>query len=536
MKYDAIVVGGGMAGLTAAAYLAKAGHKTALFEKENKPGGLVNSFVYKGYVFDGGIRAIEDLGIVFPMLKQLGVYVEFIKNKVSIGAEKMMVDLARKASLYAYRGMLNMLFPENEEDIGSIIAEIEKIMGYMDIQYGIENPVFKDIKNDREYLVHTLLPWLVKYIRTIGKVKKLYMPVEEHLAQFTKNQSLIDTIAQHFFAQTPAYFALSYFTLYLDYKYPRGGTGKLPEAMAGFISENGGHIFPETKIIKIDPREKTIFDSDGREYIYDCLVWAADMKMLYEITDLEKIKNASSAKKAAAHKELMRDKKGGESVFTVYAACEFEPYYFKEKHGAHVFYTPYKKGLDGIKAESLKAPDGTFTDDREIIEAWLRAYFTYTTYEISIPVLRDESLAPKDKTGLIISVLMDYSLVRHIEQMGWYEEFKTLAEEKVIEVLDQTVYPRLAQHISDRFSSTPLTVEKATGNTDGAITGWAFTNKRIPAVSNLPSIAKSVNTHIPDIYQAGQWTFSPSGLPISIITGKMAADRVIKKLSKHKNK
>ncbi len=52
----------------------------------------------------------------------------------------------------------------------------------------------------------------------------------------------------------------------------------------------------------------------------------------------------------------------------------------------------------------------------------------------------------------------------------------------------------------------------------------------MPAVHDLPAIARSVVTTIPDVYQAGQWTFSPSGLPISILTGKLAADRVLKDL------
>jgi hypothetical protein len=32
------------------------------------------------------------------------------------------------------------------------------------------------------------------------------------------------------------------------------------------------------------------------------------------------------------------------------------------------------------------------------------------------------------------------------------------------------------------------------------------------------------------VYQAGQWTYSPSGVPISILTGKLAADKAIKDL------
>ncbi len=48
MMYDAIVVGGGIAGLTSAAFLAKAGRSVLLCEKGNTCGGLVNTFERDG--------------------------------------------------------------------------------------------------------------------------------------------------------------------------------------------------------------------------------------------------------------------------------------------------------------------------------------------------------------------------------------------------------------------------------------------------------------------------------------------------------
>jgi hypothetical protein len=56
----------------------------------------------------------------------------------------------------------------------------------------------------------------------------------------------------------------------------------------------------------------------------------------------------------------------------------------------------------------------------------------------------------------------------------------------------------------------------------------------MPAESRLPKILNAVKTPVPGVFQAGQWTYSPAGLPISILTGKLAADRVIKELSKAK--
>ena len=48
-KYNTIVVGGGIAGLTAAVYLAREGKKVLLIEKNEECGGLVNTFSHNGF-------------------------------------------------------------------------------------------------------------------------------------------------------------------------------------------------------------------------------------------------------------------------------------------------------------------------------------------------------------------------------------------------------------------------------------------------------------------------------------------------------
>jgi phytoene dehydrogenase-like protein len=95
-KYDAIVVGGGIAGLTAAAYIARAGKSVVLFERQHKVGGLVQTFDRNGIYFDGGLRSIENSGIVFPMLKQLGIELEFTRSNISIGIADSVLKLKGK--------------------------------------------------------------------------------------------------------------------------------------------------------------------------------------------------------------------------------------------------------------------------------------------------------------------------------------------------------------------------------------------------------------------------------------------------------
>jgi len=39
----------------------------------------------------------------------------------------------------------------------------------------------------------------------------------------------------------------------------------------------------------------------------------------------------------------------------------------------------------------------------------------------------------------------------------------------------------------------------------------------------------AVRTKIPDIYKAGQWSYRPSGVPIAVLTGRIAAGAIQKR-------
>lgn len=536
--YDVIVVGAGIAGLTSAAYTAKAGYTTLLCEKSEKAGGLVGSFSRQGFTFDAGIRAFENSGIVFPMLAQLGIELEFVNNPVVIGIEDAQMTLTGVASLAAYAAMLSAKFPENQAEITVIIDEIRKVTGYMEVLYGIENPLFMDLTMDKDYLFKTLLPWLFKYQVNIRKAQKLSEPIEDYLRRFTKNQALIDVIIQHFFEKMPTFFALSYFGLYSDYSYPIGGTGRLVTALSDFIAAHQGELALSTEISQIDLKTQRVTTRDGRRFGYRELIWCGDMKTLYNAVDFGE--QGEPDQQVREQQQKIRENRGGDSILTLYLGVKLAPAYFARRCGPHCFYTPSKAGLSAIQSEPwqvvLADPARSASEKQTALEAWVREYLALTTYEISCPALRDPALAPAGKTGVIVSTLMDYRLVKAIAEAGWYPAFKTLCEEQMMAVLENSVFPGLIRQVEQRFSSTPLTIERLTGNLGGAITGWAFrveaTAGKLPAVNQFRKIAKTIETPLPHISQAGQWTFSPSGLPVSILTGKLAADGVIKRLEK----
>ncbi|GEM_PF-6461023 len=72
------------------------------------------------------------------MLKQLGIDLDFLPSTVSIGFGDEIVKLSS--------------------------GEIARVMEYMEVLYGIDNPLFLDLKSDPQYVFKTILPWISRPI------------------------------------------------------------------------------------------------------------------------------------------------------------------------------------------------------------------------------------------------------------------------------------------------------------------------------------------------------------------------------------
>jgi phytoene dehydrogenase-like protein len=389
--------------------------------------------------------------------------------------------------------------------------------------------VFKDLKRDRTYVFKKLLPWLPKFIFTVGKINRMNMPVEDYLGTIVKNPSLRDIISQHFFKNTPAFFALSYFSLYLDYFYPKGGVGKLSEALKNKIIECGGEIKTDTIIIEVMAEKCLVRDQKNITYKYDNLIWAADLKTLYKITATEGLLHKIKTKFEDTKNKMLKNR-GGDSVFSLFLEVDEPLESFRKIAHGHFFYTPSKLGLGETHRKDLYYLLSNFEKiEKKQILSWLDKFTGLNTYEISIPGLIDSEMVPEGKTGIIISFLAEYDLFSKIQKAGWLDEFIPELENSVLSVISDSVYPMLKDKIIERFSFTPLSIENRVGSSEGAITGWSF-QKYMPVINRIQISDRSVLTPVPSIYQAGQWAYSPAGVPMSILTGKLAADKVLKKM------
>ncbi len=79
---DVVIVGSGIGGLTAGAYLAAIGKKVMVVERHSVAGGNATVFEHKGYEFDVGVHYVGDCqpgGMFDRLLKPLGIDIEWLE-------------------------------------------------------------------------------------------------------------------------------------------------------------------------------------------------------------------------------------------------------------------------------------------------------------------------------------------------------------------------------------------------------------------------------------------------------------------------
>jgi len=523
-----VIVGAGMAGLTAGAYLTKAGYDVQILEKNERTGGLLGTINKNGFYFDTGPRALINSGIVKPILKELGINWEYFENIISIGIEDKLFKVTSMDDLQEYQRILTEIYQDNKEDVKKIINSVNELSEYTKTIYEFDNPYFGDQFSNKEYVVKKLLPWTLKFLQALRKFNQYKMPMEDFLHQLTGNQSLIDILTQHFFRGTPTYFALGYFYVYLDYFYPKGGTGVFKDLLTEKFIQGGGQINLNKQVTRIVPGESKVVDAEGTDYHYDHLIWTADLKAFYcnlDPTGLE----TQTISKYEFEKQKILSSKGAESVFIMNLGVDRPSSYFKDHGGEHLFFTPSKQGLgETNRTQRVNLIENFDQMSKSEVITWLNSYCDQTTYEISIPVLRDNSLAPERQTGVMVSCLFDYQLIKKVENAGWYDEFKERLEKRILSILSTTIFKDIEKDILFRFSSTPLTINKLTGSSEGAITGWSF-EAEPPVIYKLTDVGKSVFTAFPNIYKAGQWAYAPAGVPIAMLTAWHAYQQIVKR-------
>jgi len=133
-QYDVKVVGAGLSGFIAAAFLAKAGVRVLVCDQNTLAGGLFNSFWRDGYLFDGGIKAVENSAVIMPMLAQVGLMekIKFQRNLIALIIHGHMQPINGFAAVEAYYQLLTELFPDEQTGLQRALKDTKIVYELLD--------------------------------------------------------------------------------------------------------------------------------------------------------------------------------------------------------------------------------------------------------------------------------------------------------------------------------------------------------------------------------------------------------------------
>lgn len=510
--YDAIVIGAGLSGLTAAAFLAKEGARVLVCEQAAQVGGLFNSFRRDGYQFDGGIKAVENSAVMMPMLAQLGILerIEFQRSPIALVTIDHVQPILSFSDVEAYFQLLDTLFPDEQVGLQHILRDTKIVFEILDGLLSFPIPFFDLPDSGNSARANWSKSNRGLLLKLPGAAALMNKELRPYLNQHLQNAGLVNLLSDLFPDGTSVFFGLGYFRMFLDYYYPRGGIQTIPQTLATAVREWGGEIRLNTRVQQVLLKGEQACGvrlSTGEEFFSDYVIAASDLNQA--LTNL-----LPESLLPARFNRKLQHAQVSHSVFNVFLGVDLPAEQLNLQGCQHIFYRP---DLNGISE----------TDRTSRLD-----YFAHVPQEISIPSLHQPEMAPPGKVGLNISAMTSWQY-----NGGWerspadYARLKKDCASELIGSLEKFI-PHLSEHIELCITATPHTVKSLTSNTEGAIMGWSYHRQHTLPRGQFYQMRSSVLTPISHLLTAGHWAFSPGGSPVAVLTGKLAAETVLMKSSK----
>ncbi len=509
-EYDVLVVGGGLAGLCAAAYAARDGNSALVCEQSDQTGGYFRSFTRAGFTFDAGLKAVEDSGMLLPMLRQLDLESKVKLHKITsaLALPDDFIPLHDKSGIKEFYAVLGNHFPAQRRGLEALLRQSDRIAAWVSLMSTIPNPLFEEPRK----LLPKLGPWVMKNLPALLNFRRtqslLEVPMTEFLSRYLSDPALVRVMTGLFFGGTPALFGLGYARVFLDYYYAHLGMQSLTDVLAEYVEQQGGEIRTGTQVSRILVRNNRALGVElvgGKQVSAKYVISAADMKRTF----LEMIEPELLSPDFLTR---MREASIGESSVCVFLALDMEPAVLPVAGCSHIYFLPDYQGITAAD----RMNDG---------------FFERTPVEISIPCLNNPALAPPGKSGVIVSALAKYEFADNwatTDQGGATPAYHALKErvgDQLVKMASRIV-PGLDGHILFRVVATPRTYRHYTLNSGGSICGWTYDRQTTFHRKGTGGMQKSILTPVEGLLQVGHWTVYPGGAPVSILSARLAADYI----------
>ncbi len=496
-EFDAVIIGSGLGGLTAGARLSAAGKKVIVLEQHSQAGGFATSFKRKDFIFDVSMHNIGPLKgykTLYDILLNLGITDDFEYVKFD-GFQHLKFsdnDISIPAGFDNYRALLQESFPAEYEGINTLFDLMEALNSeIMEIEkYG----VFLDKITEKFPLFSLKFPNLV----TLTDKTALEL-VNDYISDERLKGILLST--WWICGMPPSELAAILFCI-VTYRYCHTGGGaikgtsfSLTTAFVKKIRDSGSTVLLKSRVDKVivDNGHVTgVMLKNGKVYNAPVVVAnCSPLTLFLEMIESEHIKKSY----------LKKIKKMEPSLSAVQLFLGLDK-------------DPFELGMD---KPCVVAFDRYSHDDsyKNIFNRNQNSGFIALTSYSSF----DDSVAKKGKAVLNIMTLDSISNWKGLSKFE-YQAKKEQVKKQLIKKAGQIV-AGIDSHIEVAVLATPLTMERYTGHTDGAIYGFAQTNSQ-SGINRLTS-----QTPIKGLYLAGAYTYPGAGYSSVILSGYGAAGFII---------
>lgn len=508
-SYDVIIIGGGMGGLTSAAWLTHMGMKVLVVEQNVQVGGCCSSYKRGEYNFTPAASIITGStkkdGIFERLTKKLDIQIPFIP--LDRGYHVHLPDF----DYYLYSGgeharaqlieQLIRLFPHEAGGIKSFFAKLVKIYEQMD--YGTflgTGP--KDIVRILSRCTTLALnagKGIVPFVRDFIKDPKLQTvcSINSTCCNLPPSRMSLLGIAGLLIEGG------------LSNPHVVGGAQAVPEAFAKYILDHGGNILPGTMVDKILVENNTacgvrvIKSQIAKKQDYSSgFVQPSEFRSKYVI---------SNAAARQTFQQLIGEGNLPDGFIGKLRRMEVTPTFCALFLGLNMDLK--KMGI----APALHIHSSTYDTDEHFRNIELKIAdpdIPAPFFRFQLAPLSDATSAPAGKTAFVM-----HSIPAPVT--GWENpDF----EQRVIDAMikrAEKIIPGLSQHIDYQEFCSPVKLDRYLMCGQDASLGWALTPQQV-GPKRFPQ-----ETPVRNLLLSGHWTVPAVGVLATVISGLQASKNIL---------
>lgn len=521
-KYDAIIIGAGLAGLSVASYLSKQGLSVALFEKLPQLGGFVHCFKRGEYTFEASTHQLCGLSHSLygsAVFRILGINTKHIKTDTLCeiinftSQEKSLLDrYVLPTGIEAIRKALCEYFPHTSKDIDTLFRYMRKVSkDSLDLKSVSREP--------KKNIVNAIFALMLRdgkgLLKSIGKLRfnslvRYANTTYEDAISFIKDDNLkwlLNAYTSYAGSSPDKLNAVVFGTiLYLymcDSPYVfKGGTQSLVDDLKDSILKNGGIIHTKTPVKRICTKQGQatgIETEDGHSYQAKTVISAINTNDTFlHMLDTKEMPEEFVSKVKTTESTL--------SAFQIYLGLSINPIDY-----------------------GFTAPTTFFNSTKNAVkkfEQWTNSITAKSREETSF-IFSNYSdgyneFAPKGHSSTVIAELMpmdDWDKITPQE----YKKKKQQYQETILHKVETLTGIPISSKANVIESATPRTMKHYSSAPDGAFLGAAITNNQALQKRMQPE------TPIKNLFLAGAYT-SYGGVINGLDSGIITSNLVLKTL------